>query len=112
MSFLLNIRLEDNNQKSVNKEIASVDHVLNRHPVPQSLPPHGTLKRPLLQVGQPVFAMRGNILNVWRLGNVARVDIAEGKESEVKVRFEARDQSGKLKSTQVKVLIKKHLAYR
>ena len=77
------------------------------------LPPMGDLVRAPLVVGQSAYAMRGSILNVWKLGSVIEISAvpSESSEQTYKLRFEVRSGAGRLKGTQVKSLSLKHLAY-
>ena len=77
------------------------------------LPPMGDLQRAPLAVGQSAYAMRGSILNVWKLGSVIEISAipSESSEQTYKLRFEVRSGTGRLKGTQVKSLSPKHLAY-
>ena len=72
-----------------------------------SLPSAGKLDRPDLQLNDKVYAVRGNILNVWKLANV--VEVVPGTELKYKVRFETI-RHGKCTSC-VKTLCGKQLAY-
>lgn len=76
-----------------------------------SLPPMGHLKRPLLNIGDRAFGMRGNILSVWKVGVVIEIQ-KDGKEAEptYKLRFESSGP-GRPKNNQVKMLALKHLAF-
>ena len=80
----------------------------------QKLPPMGELVRTPLIVGQSAYAMRGSILNVWKLGSVIEIsEVAPSDPAEqiFKLRFEVRSGAGRLKGTQVKSLSPKHLAF-
>ena len=73
-----------------------------------NLPPAGKLDRPELTLNQKVYAVRGNILNVWKTADV--VDIVPGTETKYKLRFETLRQD-KGASSNIKTLTGKHLAY-
>ena len=78
----------------------------------ESAPPsHGSTDKTLLQQGQMAFAMRQNILQVWRKGSVEAVLPGRegGGELQYKLRFEG--QCGGKRSVQSKVLAPRHLAY-
>ena len=72
-------------------------------------PPLGS--KTLLQQGQMAYAMRQNILQVWRKGSVEAVLPSRegGGEVQYKLRFEG--QCGGKRSVQSKVLSPRHLAY-
>ncbi|TRY76583.1 hypothetical protein TCAL_09221 [Tigriopus californicus] len=76
-----------------------------------SLPPMGQLKRPLLNIGDRAFGMRGNILSVWKVGEVIEIQ-KDGKEAEptYKLRFEGSGP-GRPRNNQVKMLALKHMAF-
>ena len=87
---------------------------LQSHPLAAKLPPMGELVRTPLIVGQSAYAMRGSILNVWKLGSVIEIsEVAPSEPAEqiYKLRFEVRSGAGRLKGTQVKSLSPKHLAF-
>ena len=71
-------------------------------------PSSGNLKKPELTVGQDAYAMRQNILQVWRTGTVEEVIRKDG-DVQYKMRFEGF-HAGK-KSVQSKILPPQHLAY-
>ena len=73
-----------------------------------NIPPAGKLDRPELQLNQKMYAVRGNILNVWKTADV--VDIVPGTETKYKLRFETLRQD-KCASSYIKTLSGKHLAY-
>ena len=78
----------------------------------ESAPPlTGSTDKSLLQQGQMAFAMRQNILQVWRKGSVEAVLPGRegGGELQYKLRFEG--QCGGKRSVQSKVLSPRHLAY-
>ena len=86
---------------------------MQTHPLATNLPPLGQLQRAPLVVGQSAYAMRGSILNVWKLGSVIEMSAipSELGDQSYKLRFEVRTGAGKLKGTQVKSLSPRHLAY-
>jgi len=73
------------------------------------LPPQGVLEKPALVVGQEAFAMRQNILQVWRAGTVEEVINKNSEDVQYKLRFEGF-HAGK-KSFQSKVLPPTQLAF-
>ena len=73
------------------------------------MPPVGELVRPVPKLGDKLFAMRGNLLNVWKDGLVIEV-IERENEKVFRLRFDVV-VNGKLKSVQKKNLPLKHLAY-
>ena len=52
-----------------------------------TLPPPGMLDRPELKINEKVYAVRGNILNVWKKSDV--VEVLPGAELKYKLRFES-----------------------
>ena len=68
----------------------------------------GKLERPDLKVNEGVYAISGNILNVWRYANV--VEIIKGLEVKYKLRFDTIRQ-GKCISSFTKILSCKQIAY-
>ena len=77
----------------------------------ESAPSLGSTDKTLLYQGQMAYAMRQNILQVWRKGSVEAVlPGREGSgELQYKLRFEG--QCGGKRSVQSKVLSPRHLAY-
>ena len=98
-------------KSSVSKEASGAPGFSVPAPPRESVPPpqHGTLDKPALLQGQMAFAMRQNILQVWRKGQVEEVQQTSGGETQYKLRFEG--QCGGKKSVQSKVLGPRHLAY-
>ena len=72
------------------------------------LPSAGKLERPELKPDDKVYAVRGNILNVWKIGHVS--EVISGLDAKYKVRFETL-HNDKSVSSYVKVLSLKQLAY-
>ncbi len=91
----------------------------------QQVPPTGNLERPPLVEGQQVregrffsehpqqyfelsqaFAMRGNILNIWKSGTVVDV-FKSGSTPTYRLKFDVKDARGKVVRTQSKVLMSK-----
>ena len=70
------------------------------------LPPLGDLQRVPLVVGDQAFAMRGNILNIWKRGGVVDV-FQSGAAPTYKLKFDVVDAKGKLLRHQSKVLMPK-----
>ena len=87
------------------QDTSDVSTILKPH---NPLPSHGTLEKPELTVGRDAFAMRQNILQVWRTGTVEEV-IRKDQDVQYKLKFEGF-HAGK-KSTQSKVLPPEQLAY-
>jgi histone-lysine N-methyltransferase SETDB1 len=92
---------------------APASHQFPRPAAPlESAPPAGgPLEGPGLARGQMAYAMRQNILQVWRKGRVEEVQAGReaGGEPHYKLRFEG--QCGGKRSVQSKVLPPRHLAY-
>eukprot|EP00095_Tigriopus_kingsejongensis_P009519 snap_masked-scaffold561_size136864-processed-gene-0.7 protein:Tk09519 transcript:snap_masked-scaffold561_size136864-processed-gene-0.7-mRNA-1 annotation:"histone-lysine n-" len=84
--------------------------VVSEHTNPgaAALPPIGELHRPVLTQGDLAFAMRGNLLHVWKVGTVTEIH-PDGPELTFKIRFEVYT-NGRHKGHQIKILTKKHLA--
>lgn len=66
------------------------------------------LDRPELKINEKVYAVRGNILNVWKKSDV--VEVLPGAELKYKLRFESL-KDGKCESSYFKILSAKHMAY-
>ena len=75
-----------------------------------NLPPLGDLPRPELMHGEHAYAMRGNILGVWKLGSVTSIDRTDPVDTKYKLSFSVI-VNGKPRNTQYKVLARKHIAY-
>ena len=87
----------------------SIAPLPSKEPALHSLPPQGSLEKPELIVGQEAYAMRQNILQIWRTGIVEEVMSMDGGTAQYKLRFEGF-QAGK-KSVQSKVHSPTELAY-
>ena len=73
------------------------------------LPPQGILEKPPLTLGQEVYAMRQNILQIWRKGVIEEVLNTDCDNIQYKLRFEGV-HAGK-KSVQTKIHSPQELAY-
>ncbi len=75
------------------------------------LPKQGDLQRPDLKVGDRAYAMRGNILQIWKLGSVVET-FMQGAMPTYKLKFDVMDTKGqKVLRTQSKILQPRFLAY-
>ena len=113
-----NVRLQEfspNNQTSLNIRQSAVKEIVQHTSTASlstlqtiaSLPPPGKLERPELTIGEKVYGIKGNILNVWKVANV--VEITPGTERKYKLRFESL-KDGNV-SSYFKTVSAKHSAY-
>lgn len=93
-----------------NRDIADVRNITNTATKMPTVPPEGTLERSPLKPDETVLAMKSNILQVWKYGQVVEKE-AEPREGgdHYRVKFEAIHAGNK--GFQRRTCSAKHLAY-